>query len=169
MKKLNLILIVGAVSMTIMSSSAKAQQDSIWTLQMCIRRAYDQNIQIRKSQVSNQQSALYADQAKAQRMPSLNGSVSQNFDWSKSNSTVGSGYSGVNGTNLSLNSGLVLFNASKLNNQIKQADLQVEAGNWSLETTKETIGLSIFMHTSRYFMHRNRLRTARSRLNQRPV
>jgi outer membrane protein len=76
-------------------------------------------------------------------MPSLNGSVSQNFNWSKSNSNGSSGFSGVNGPNLSLNSGLILFNASRLNNQIKQADLQVEAGKWSLETTKESIGLSI--------------------------
>jgi outer membrane protein len=143
MKKLNLILIISAISAMLLGASVQGQQDSVWTLQMCIKRAYDQNILIRKNEVTNQQTALYADQAKAQRMPSLNGSVSQNFDWSKSNSTGSSGFSGVNGSNLSLNSGLILFNASRLNNQIKQADLQVEAGKWSLETTKESIGLSI--------------------------
>jgi outer membrane protein len=40
-------------------------------------------------------------------------------------------------------SGVPLYNASKINNQIKQAGLEVEAGNYSLETVRESISLSI--------------------------
>jgi hypothetical protein len=65
MKKLNLILIISAISAMLLGASVQAQQDSVWTLQMCIKRAYDQNILIRKNEVTNQQTALYADQAKA--------------------------------------------------------------------------------------------------------
>ncbi len=54
-----------------------------------------------------------------------------------------SGYSGANGTNYQVNSSVNLFNANRTNNQIKQAELDIEGGQYSLETTKESISLSI--------------------------
>ena len=124
-------------------TSLSLQQDSVWTLQKCIDRALSQNIQIRKSENANQRFGLYAEQAKAQRLPSVNASISQNFNWSKSNTVGSSGYSGVNGSNYSVNSGVTIYNASRISNQITQADLELEGGKYSLETTKESISLSI--------------------------
>jgi outer membrane protein len=123
------------------AAETQAQQDSIWTLEKCINYALEKNIQVRKSELSNQRYQFYAGQAKAQRFPSVNASVSQNFDWSKS--TGVSGYTGINGSNVSINSGVTIFNASKLTNQIKQAELDIRGGQYALETTKESISLSI--------------------------
>ena len=86
---------------------------------------------------------LYAGQAKAQKLPSVNGSIAQNFNWAKSNATGESGLSGSNNTSYSVSSGVTIFNASKLTNLIKQAELDIEGGNYSLETTKESISLNI--------------------------
>ena len=77
------------------ASNAKAQEDNIWTLEECISHAFEQNIQVRKSRLSNQRSELYAGQAKAQKLPSVNGSISQNFNWTQSNATASSGLSGA--------------------------------------------------------------------------
>ncbi len=120
-----------------------AQQDSVWTLTKCIDYALSRNIQVRQSEVTNQEYQVTADQYKAQRFPSLGASVNQNFDWSKSNSTNGTTFAGANGSNYSLSSSVTLFNASKLTNQIKQSQFNVDAGKYSLETTKESISLSI--------------------------
>jgi outer membrane protein len=125
------------------ATETQAQQDSIWTLEKCINYALERNVQVRKSELSNQRYKYYADQAKAQRFPSVNASVSQNFNWSKSTTSGESGYSGMNGSNVSVNSGITVFNASKLTNQIKQAELDIRGGQFSLETTKESISLSI--------------------------
>jgi len=76
------------------TAEVQAQQDSIWTLEKCIKYALEKNIQVRKSKLSNQRYQYYADQAKAERFPSLNASVSQNFNWSKSTTAGESGYSG---------------------------------------------------------------------------
>ncbi len=140
MRKLILIL-----SVTLILSSGKvfAQQDSSWTLQECIDHAFSENIQIRKSEISNQRFSLYAEQAKAQRLPSVNASLNQNFNWSKSTATGTSGYSGSNGSNYSVNSGVTIYNASRISNQIRQADLEITGGQYSLEATKESISLSI--------------------------
>ncbi len=140
MRKLILIL---SISLFVISGNLLAQQDSIWTLEKCIEHAFNQNIQVRKSELTNQRFSLYSEQAKAQRLPSANASVSQNFDWSKSFSTTTSGFSGTNGSNISVNSGVTIYNASRISNQIKQADLDIEGGKYSLETTKEAISLNI--------------------------
>ena len=125
------------------TTESQAQQDSIWTLEKCINYSLGKNIQVRKSKLSNQRYQYYADQAKAERFPSVNASVSQNFNWSRSTATGESGYSGINGSNVSVNSGVTIFNASKITNQIKQAELDIQGGQYSLETTKESISLSV--------------------------
>lgn len=137
MRKLILIL---TFSVTI-SGLLIAQQDSVWTLSKCIDHAFSENIQIRRGVISNQRFGLYAEQARAQRLPSLGANINQNFNWSKSSSSAG--LSGSNGSNYSVSSGMTLFNASRLNNLIKQADLEIAAGEYSLETTKEAISLNI--------------------------
>ncbi|HUX59150.1 MAG TPA: TolC family protein, partial [Bacteroidales bacterium] len=63
--------------------------------------------------------------------------------WSKSSASGSSGFSGVNGSNYSVNSGVTIYNASRISSQIKQADLEIQSGQYSLETTKESISLSI--------------------------
>lgn len=143
MRKLVFILSFSLTVGTCHGMSLFLQQDSSWTLQKCIERAFSQNIQIRKSDLANQRFGVYDEQAKAQRLPSVNASVSQNFDWSKNTTTGSTSYSGVNGSNYSINSGVTIFNASRITNQIKQADLELEGGKYSLETTKEAISLSI--------------------------
>lgn len=140
MRKLILIL---AGSLIVMINDLIAQQDSAWTLEECIKYAYDQNVQVLKSELSNKRYNLLSDQAKAQRLPSVNASVSQNFNWSKSSSSGITGFSGVNGSGYSVNTGITIYNASRIANQIEQAKLAMEGGQYSLETSKESLSLSI--------------------------
>lgn len=118
------------------------RQDTAWTLEKCIGYALEKNIQVRKDILANETSLLYESQAKAQRFPSLSASVNQNFDWSRSNA-ANQGLAGSNGTSYSVNSGVTLFNYSRINNLIRQAELDVQSGIYSLETTKESISLNI--------------------------
>jgi len=143
MRKLILILSVGLIAGTCNGMSLSGQQDSVWTLQKCIEYAFGRNIQIRKSEISNERFGLYAEQAKAQRHPNLNSSVNENFTWSKDPLTGATELTGASGTNYSLNSGVTLYNASRITNQIKQANLEIEGGKFSLETTREAISLNI--------------------------
>ncbi|MDO9339279.1 MAG: TolC family protein [Bacteroidales bacterium] len=137
------LILILSFNLFVVSENILAQQDSTWTLEECIEYALNRNIQVRKSELTNQRFRLYADQAKAQRIPSLNASLSQNFNWSKSTVTGESGLTGTSGSNYSVNSGVTIYNASRINNLIKQAELDIEGGTYSLETTKESISLSI--------------------------
>ena len=144
MKKIVLTLISFLVLTTICKAGfLSVQQDSAWTLEKCIRYALEQNVHVRKSILSNETSIIYVDQAKAQRFPSLSASVNQNFNWSRSQTTSSNGLNASNGTSYSLNSGVTLFNYSRINNLIKQAELDIRGGMYSLEATKESISLNI--------------------------
>jgi outer membrane protein len=140
MKRIGLILIL---ILLCTGQKTKAQQGKAWTLEECIEHALNQNIQVRKSLLSNSRFEINAEQARAQRLPSANASVNQNFNWSKGNTSGVSGLTGSNGSNYSINSGATLYNGSRINNSIKQADLNIESGKYSLETTKESITLNI--------------------------
>jgi outer membrane protein len=121
-------------------------QEKIWTLDGCIKYALSQNVQIKKADLSNDRNQLYSDQAKANRLPSVNASIRENFNWYKGfdSSTGGYGSSnGSNSTNYSLNSSVSLFNGQKLNTRIKQAELDLESGRYYSESVKESVGLNI--------------------------
>lgn len=140
MKKLILIF-YSAVFLSLFP--VDAQDNKVWTLEECINYALQKNIQVRKSEITNQRYQYYAVQAKASRFPSVNASLNQNFDWSKSSAEGASGYSGIIGSNISVNSGITVFNASRLTNQIKQAELETEGGEYALAATRESISLNI--------------------------
>ena len=139
MKKISLISII----LLAVHFCASAQQEGPWTLEMCIDYALSRNIQVRKTELTNQRLELSAEQTKAQRLPSASASVSQNFNWSNSSATVSSGLTGSNGSSYSVNSGITVFNASRITNLIKQAELDIKSGLLTLETTKESISLNI--------------------------
>lgn len=121
-------------------------QNKTWILEQCINYALDRNIQVQKAGLSNDRNQLNSDQAQANRLPSVNASVRQNFNWYKGfDSTTGSygSSSGSNSTNYSLSSSVSLYNGQKLSNKIKQAGIDEQAGQLYAETVKESVELNI--------------------------
>lgn len=117
------------------------QNEAVWTLEECINRALEQNITVRRTDLANQSLEETYYQTKAQRLPSVNASVNQNFDWGHQSSS--SGFTGSTSSGYSVNSGITFFNASRINNQIKQSQLDIESGMYNLEITRESVSLNI--------------------------
>lgn len=130
----------------LLSTLGVQAQDEHWTLEECIIYALKENIRVKQADLTGQRNELYSEQARAAKLPSLSGSVSQNFNWNKSLQTTSGQYGsleGVNSTSYGLNSNMVLFNGMKLNNQEKQAELNLQSSYYYAETIKESIELSI--------------------------
>ena len=119
--------------------------DSVWTLQKCIDQAMQKNISIQERSLSNQTSQVQELQARAERFPSLNASVSQNFQWSKQVNLENSygNYEGMNGTTFGVNSSVVLYNGLRIKNSIKQAELSYQSGSYDVEALKESVSLQV--------------------------
>lgn len=138
-----------------------------WTLSDCIDYALEQNIQVRQSILSNLSNEVGKQQAEAQRLPSLNASARQNFTWSQMEdpATGKTNWNSSNSRNLSLNSSLTIYNGSRLNNLIKQAELDLEAGVYDSETIKESITISILNAFLQVVAYEENVKNAQSQLD----
>jgi outer membrane protein len=135
----SLILIIAGIN------TYAQNTDSTWTLTKCIDYSMNRNISIKGKVLSNETNLVDLEQSKASRFPSVNASVSQSFEWSKSmdaNGNFGS-YSGSNGTNVGINSSVNLYNGFKTKNNIKQAELSYKAGSYDIEALKESVSLNV--------------------------
>ena len=138
--KLLLFFSLGTLSENYLSAQGK-----VWSVDDCIKYALEQNIQILKAKVStniDQQNLLLA---KAGRFPSLSGSARQNFDWSNqvNNTTGATVFKAGNGTNISVGSNVTLFNANRLQNNIRKTETDYEAGKYNTDVIKENVSLSV--------------------------
>ncbi len=148
--RMRLVLWVGT-GLFFMGTGIAAQDGKPWTLEACINYALEQNITVRKAGLSNLSLEYQAGQVKAQRLPSVNASVNQNFKWSRPGTldagtgemVYGSGFDAGNSTSYGVNANVTLYNGMRLNNQIKQSELDIETGRYNLENTRESISLSI--------------------------
>lgn len=121
-------------------------QTKFWTVNDCIDYALSKNIEVRKSYLSTQGNELSLELNKANLLPSLTGSASNNHNWNKSfDQETGQygGLSGSNSTSYGLSTGITLFNGFKMRNSIEQEKLNMESGKYYSETVKESMALSI--------------------------
>jgi outer membrane protein len=122
---------------------------SAWDLKTCIDYALQHNIQVQQANIGVESSKIDLLTAKAARLPSLSGNISQTFANSKvatvNNQYVSEGYadqSQING-NYSLNAGLTLFNGNQTAQNIQQQKLQVASEVWTVAQTKNDIEVSL--------------------------
>jgi outer membrane protein len=141
-------------------------QSRIWSFDDCIRYALEKNIQVQKAQVSNKISEINLNYARSAWYPSFSGSVRQNFDWSNEmNTTTGATvFKGNDGTNLSLNSGISIYNGGRLRNSIKRSETESEADRYNTEVIKETVSLNVLNAYLQVLYSEERVKNSRDQI-----
>jgi len=120
------------------------QKPAQWDLKSSIDYALKNNIQVQKSKIGVSEAKVDLLTAKASRLPSLDGSVSQTF----SNSRV-PGLSGAyhNSSNVagrySVSSSMTLWNGGRITKNIEQQGLQVQLQELSSSSTENDITTAI--------------------------
>jgi len=121
-------------------------QDQKWSLDDCISYALSKNVDVKGAQLASESSQLDVEQSKANQLPSLTGSASTNYSWRKEVYTESDNFgdrSRNNTTSFGVNAGMTLFNGFKLQNQIKQSELNLQSSQYYSETVKESLELNI--------------------------
>jgi len=120
-------------------------QAKIWSIDDCIQFALEKNIQVQKAMVSNNISEINLNFSKAAWHPSLSGSVRQNFNWNNQATSVAGAtvFEGKNGTDISLSSGMTIYNGNKIRNTVKKSQTDYEASIYNTEVIKENVSLSV--------------------------
>ncbi|MDB5006428.1 MAG: hypothetical protein JWP45_821 [Mucilaginibacter sp.] len=126
-------------------SKAQQQQDSVLTLQQCIDIAIRNNLVVRKSETQVERDRLAWQQARANLLPTLNGSASQSLSYGRSlnptTNTIVAQQS--NSGQYSLSSGVILFNGLSYVNAIKQNAFAYQAGKMDFQQVKDLTTLNI--------------------------
>lgn len=131
--------------------SAQAQES--WTLRQCIDYAIENNIRIRRAANEAEQSAVTVNTAKWARLPNVNGSAGQNWNWGRTQTAVKDeatgDYSTVyintssNATRMSLSGSIPLFTGMEIPNQQALTKLNLKAAIADLESAKEDISINV--------------------------
>lgn len=143
--KTKVIILLIALNIPALLNAQPEEPTKKWSLTDCVDYAFEQNIQVRQSILTNLSNQVNWEQTNANKLPSVNASARQNFSWSNRNdtSTGNSNFTGNNSTSYSVSSSVTLYNGSRLNNLIKQAELDVQAGIYDSGTIKESVSISI--------------------------
>ena len=132
----------GLIISVIIGFSCNLSAQKKWTLRDCIDYARQENIQVKKSQISAESSEIDIKQAKAELFPSLSGSISQGYNHSKEASNDYK-YKGVFSGQYGLSASWTVFDGKRNLNTIKQAQLQKEADELYTEQQQNNIEISI--------------------------
>ena len=145
MKTIQTSLLIACLLMVFSGIDGQAQNKT-WKLEECINYALDKNIQVKKSNLTSDQDQLYSNQAKSNRLPSVNATISENLNWYKGFDSATGKYgssNGSNSTNYGISTNVSVYNGDKLSNRIKQAELNLQSSKYYSESVKESVGLSI--------------------------
>lgn len=130
-----------AIGLVLFATTAWAQEKPAqWDLKSCIEYARSQNIQIKKSRVTLDESLENTKQAKAALLPSLAFSSAHNYvNRPRPEAGDKNSYSG----SYSLNSSVALYEGGKLRKNLQQMDLQNQIQELSVNEAENTIELAI--------------------------
>ncbi len=131
-------------AMVFMGTASKIVAQDTWSLQQCIDYAIENNIQIKQQALNTQYNDNQVRQAKANRLPNLNASFSNDYSFGRS-LTYRNTYKNENSASVSgaLSTNITLFNGIVLTNTIKQRELDLQATIQDLQKAKDDIMLAI--------------------------
>jgi len=124
----------------LLTSFAKAQEP--WTLEQCIKYAFDNNISIKQQMLSVNMSEGRLSQSKLGALPNLNATIDHSYEFGK---LLGKDSSklGSQSNQFSISSSVNLFNGLQTYNSIKKNQFDLKATLSDVDKVKNNIALSI--------------------------
>ena len=134
------------MSICLISMHAGISQDKkIWTLKECIDYALQNNLNVKRSLLTVENSQIGLTQSKLQMLPSLNGGSTFGYNWGRSIDPTTNLFSTqrINSFNLNASSSVILFNGFRLLNTYRQSDLDNAASKEDFAKAKNDVILSV--------------------------
>ena len=116
-----------------------------YSLTRCLEVALENNISLSQAALGVQQSELNHIQRKASLLPSVNASASHGYNWGQTIDPFTNQFATnrIQSNSFGVNTGVTLFNGFVLQNQAKQAELNVEISRLGLESSRNSIALAV--------------------------
>lgn len=142
-RKIYFCTLLFLLSFFLQGNDALAQK--AWSLQECVDYALENNLTVKRSEVSAELTEVNFQQSKYALLPSLNASAGRNYNFGRTIDPFTNQFttSQVESDNLSLNSSLIIFNGFQLRNTLQQSRLEFMAGRHDLQKIKNDISLNV--------------------------
>lgn len=120
-------------------------QNKTWSLKECIDYAIENSITIKQAKNEIKQSELTKQTNKWSRLPNLNASAGQSWNWGRSPSPIDNSYSNVQSSNAnaSISTNIPLFTGLEIPNRYALSKLDLEASIADLNKAKEDLSIQI--------------------------
>ncbi|MFB1012771.1 MAG: TolC family protein [Bacteroidia bacterium] len=127
------------------ATSLSAQTTEKWNLQKCVDYALEHNTSIQQNELQGDILANNLNQAKLSRIPTLNGSGNHNYNIGRTIDPFTNTFNNttIQSNSFSLNSGVLLYGGSQINNRIKQSEVASDANAKSTDVIRNQIALSV--------------------------
>ena len=134
------ILVLTAVLCTLSSFSQKS-----WTLEECINRAKEENLDIKQVKLSVLSSEQQQLQSKLSLFPSLNGGGSQGYNYGRTVDPYSNEFTNLNikTNNFSLSSTVTLFSGFQNINKVKRDNYEYMAKKYDIEKVINDISITV--------------------------
>lgn len=148
----------------LIASASQAQEE--WSLLRCIEHAIENNITIKQAELNVDFAKIDETQAKHNRYPNLNFGTSLNSNFGRSTDPITNTNVTQNfiSNNVGLSTRVTVFNGFRIANSIKQAAIDIEAGQNDLEQSKRDISLNVANNYLNVLFADERLAIAKSQL-----
>jgi outer membrane protein len=149
----------------LMNSAFLLAQES-WSLERCVAQAQENSRLVKQSQIQIKNAKLLQKQNEYERYPSVSASSNLGFNFGRSvnPSTYTFENSSTNYNSWGLNARATLYNGGRINNQIKQGAIDIQAAQADLEQSASSIGLQVAQAYLQILLYDEQLENARKRL-----
>ena len=114
-------------------------------LETAVSIALENNLNLKRSELNQLTNEATLMQNQGQRLPNLNTGATTGYRWGRSINPVSNLFetARIGNINVSASSNVTLFAGNQINNSIKQSKVDLEAGLYNIEATKNDITLNI--------------------------
>jgi outer membrane protein len=135
------------ISLLLILSSSILGAQTRMTLKDCIEKAWAQNRQVQQTGLSIESAQINHDQAKANRLPNLNGSFGYGLNQGRTVDPLTNAYINQQllSSNLNLSTGIIIYNGLRLQNLIKQTGMTYEAAKMDFQQAKDNLALNVLL------------------------
>lgn len=139
--------IISIISFLFLYQASAQKQSAPLSLRTCIETAIAHNLQVRQTayQLATDKTSLL--QAKASRLPVINGNIAHGINQGRSIDPFTNSYvnSEITQANYGINSSITLWNASSITNTIKQNQLNLQASEMSWQQEKDNVTINVIL------------------------
>jgi outer membrane protein len=166
MKKIFWCFVLSFSCLATMAQQRDSSNVKVWTLKECVDYALANNLDVQRSQYNVQSAEINYDQAKAATLPTLNGSVSNGYNWGRSINPVTNEFTTrqINSLSPNAQSSVTLFNGLRIQNTIRQNSRDYHASEYDLQKAKNDVSLNVINLYINVIFNKELLENARFQL-----